>query len=140
MLVTPASSTSATLASGRDSAIGALDGTSFLQLLVAQLQNQNPLSPMDNHEFMAQMAQFSSLEKLQSIERLLSTSAAGGELGLAASLVGRQVDWLDAQGEPQSGTAREVIRHEGTTSLLVGDALVPLADIVRVAAVPPPVL
>ena len=40
----------------------------FLQLLVEQLKNQDPMSPMDSQDFVAQMAEFSSLEKLQSID------------------------------------------------------------------------
>jgi flagellar hook assembly protein FlgD len=40
----------------------------FLQLLVTQLQNQDPLDPQDNGEFLAQLAQFTSLESLQQIK------------------------------------------------------------------------
>ena len=40
----------------------------FLQLLVTQLRNQDPLQPVENGEFLAQLAQFSSLEKLTDIE------------------------------------------------------------------------
>ena len=39
----------------------------FLQLLVAQLQNQDPMNPIENQEFLAQLASFSSLEQLMSI-------------------------------------------------------------------------
>lgn len=45
-----------------DSAIGKLD---FMQLLVAQIQNQDPLSPMDNAEFTGQITQFTMLEEMQ---------------------------------------------------------------------------
>ena len=55
----------------------------FLKLLVAQLQNQNPLQPQDGTQFVAQLAQFSSLEQevqmrtdLDSISRILTTPAA----------------------------------------------------------------
>ncbi|HEV2469747.1 MAG TPA: flagellar hook capping FlgD N-terminal domain-containing protein [Candidatus Sulfotelmatobacter sp.] len=54
----------------------------FLQLLVAQLQNQNPLDPMDPTQFVGQLAQFSELSAVTQIEQLLaeaipSTSATG---------------------------------------------------------------
>lgn len=52
----------------------------FLHLLVAQLQNQNPLNPMDGLEFVTQLAQFSQLEQLysirQGIEQLTATVSA----------------------------------------------------------------
>jgi flagellar basal-body rod modification protein FlgD len=63
---------------------GTVDKTEFLKLLVVQLQNQDPLSPIKNENFVAQMATFSSLEQLISINQAVSklaetdqTNAAG---------------------------------------------------------------
>jgi len=53
------------LTGGRESRLGQ---DAFLKLLTTQLANQDPLQPQDNGEFLAQLAQFSSLEKLTSIE------------------------------------------------------------------------
>ena len=66
----------------------------FLKLLVAQLENQDPLNPMDGTEFTAQLAQFSSLETLQSIDGGLSDlNAAQSTLhnSQAVSLIGKTV-------------------------------------------------
>ena len=51
-----------------------LDKDAFLKLLVTQLQNQDPLSPMEDREFIAQMAQFSSLEQMQNLNDTMKTS------------------------------------------------------------------
>lgn len=53
-----------------------LDKDAFLQLLVTQLKNQNPLEPMDNTEFIAQMAQFSSLEQAQNTNKTIKADSA----------------------------------------------------------------
>lgn len=51
-----------------------LDKDAFLKLLVTQLQNQDPLSPMEDREFIAQMAQFSSLEQMQNLNDTMKSS------------------------------------------------------------------
>ena len=59
------SSNDPTSAAGRETKLGQ---DAFMKLLTTQLANQDPLKPQDNGEFIAQLAQFSSLEKLTSIE------------------------------------------------------------------------
>jgi flagellar basal-body rod modification protein FlgD len=60
-----------------------LDRNAFLQLLVTQLEHQNPLKPQEDGEFIAQLAQFSSLEQLTEIQQTLSQmSVAMGVINL----------------------------------------------------------
>lgn len=66
----------------------------FLQLMIAQLQNQDPLSPAKNEDFIAQLAQFSSVEGIQNINSSieeLATAFRSSQALEASSLVGRQV-------------------------------------------------
>ncbi len=66
----------------------------FLRLLTTQLQYQDPMDPMSNTEFVAQMAQFSSLEQLQNMNSAitqLATQLSGNGLASAAPLLGQQV-------------------------------------------------
>ncbi|MBI2506094.1 MAG: flagellar hook assembly protein FlgD [Candidatus Latescibacteria bacterium] len=76
----------------------------FLRLLTMQLQYQDPLNPMDNTQFVSQMAQFSSLEQLQNMNKSLGEkSSSESQLqsafnnSLAASLVGKQVEVATAE-------------------------------------------
>lgn len=72
----------------------ALGKDAFLQLLVTQMKNQNPLDPQENGEFVAQLAQFSSLESMQSLNDSVLYIAAGlqsSQALQASSLVGRNV-------------------------------------------------
>ena len=101
-----------------DSNTGAssLGKDSFLKLLVTQLQNQNPLDPQDNSQFVAQLAQFSSVESLQNLNT--SVDAIGGmyqssQALQASSLVGRSV------------IADTGSTHVDTTKGMTGSVVVP---------------
>lgn len=81
---------------GGNSALGQEE---FLQLLVAQLGNQDPMNPMDGQQFAAQLAQFSSVERLLNIETALESAADMNGLlaqsvnsGVAAGMIGRDVE------------------------------------------------
>lgn len=83
---------------------GNLDRDDFLLLLVTQLQNQDPLNPLEGHEFAAQLAQFSSVEQLIGIgETLAQNNEANSILaqsinsGVAAGLIGKEVDALSTE-------------------------------------------
>lgn len=88
----------------------------FLQLLVAQLRNQNPLNPLEGTEFIAQTAQFSSLEQLQQINASLAQ--------LAASTAGADRASLDAV--LASGYIGRVVTANGTIIELGGSSPVTL--------------
>ncbi len=82
----------------------------FLQLLVTQLQHQDPLNPMDSTGFTAQLAQFSSLEELQNINKtlgdvgnsqnVLTNSQAVDYIGKQVQALGNQLDLNDGQPVP----------------------------------------
>lgn len=64
-----------------------IDKDAFLKLLVAQLRYQDPMNPMQDRDFIAQMAQISSLEQAQN-------NARSERIGQAANLIGRQIEYL----------------------------------------------
>jgi flagellar basal-body rod modification protein FlgD len=88
----------------------------FLRLLVAQLQNQDPLSPLEGQEFASQLAQFSSVEQLTSIDSTIQESVESDQLlsqtinnTLATSLIGKQVTAIGNQIELKGdGTEQDV--------------------------------
>ena len=88
------SSTTSSGAATSESTTSSLGKNDFLKLLVTQLNNQNPLNPQDNTEFVAQLAQFSSVESLQnlntSVDSIVSNYNSSQALQ-ASSLVGRSV-------------------------------------------------
>jgi flagellar basal-body rod modification protein FlgD len=89
----------------------------FLTLFMAQLQNQDPLSPQDGAEFVAQLAQFSSLEQLAQLNDRLASLEAGQAASSRASLtdlVGRTVEaHADTLSLSQSGTPPLSVHLDG---------------------------
>ncbi|MUG87620.1 flagellar hook capping protein [Paenibacillus timonensis] len=117
----------------------------FLKLMMAQMQNQDPLSPMDNTQMVAQMAQFSSVEQLTNISEQLSN--LGRSLGNDSGLIGKQVTWVTstktgnydvATGqsevvvEKESGIVDSIIVRDGVHYVKVGDKEVKISDIEQV--------
>ncbi|KKM12337.1 hypothetical protein SY88_04090 [Clostridiales bacterium PH28_bin88] len=112
----------------------------FLRLLVAQLQNQDPMNPMEDKEFVLQMAQFSSLEQMGNLNNhltafLANQSAREGELALsrALELIGLEVEAeLPETGETLSGTVTGVKMLSGLAYLVVAGQDVPYSAVQRV--------
>lgn len=75
----------------------------FLKLLVAQLKYQDPTSPTDSSQFMAQTAQFTQVEKLEEIAAAVTQSLTAQTVFGANALVGRTVTWNDSKGNELSG-------------------------------------
>jgi flagellar basal-body rod modification protein FlgD len=93
-----------------------LDYQAFLKLLMAEMKNQDPTSPMESTDYMAQLASFSQVEqavKMNSkLDDLLQTSA----LSQAGGLIGREI--VSADGET-SGTVKEVrLVSDGVVAVL----------------------
>lgn len=84
-----------------------LDKEAFLQLLVTQLKNQDPLSPMDNTAFVAQLAQFSSLEQLSNMNTSLKSNALVTQSmnnSVMAGLIGKNIRATDNTLDLQEGS------------------------------------
>ena len=91
----------------------------FLQLLVTQLRYQDPLNPQDNSEYIAELANFSSLEQMTNVVKNLED--LGKLVGQLSSMIGKHVDWLevvnsaDAEGNPISHSEKYTGRVTGVT-------------------------
>lgn len=83
----------------------AVDYQSFLKLLVAQMKNQDPTSPMESTEYVAQIASFSQVEQSVQINQKLDQMLQASSLSQATSLIGRTVTSQDGK---VSGVVSEV--------------------------------
>ncbi|MGA9747255.1 MAG: flagellar hook capping FlgD N-terminal domain-containing protein [Nocardioides sp.] len=124
--------TSATPTSGTSST--QMDKDLFLKLMVAQLKNQDPMNPQDSAEFLAQTAQFTSLEKLEAVATQSSQALAAQMAFGASTLAGRTVTYLGDDGATEiSGTVDSVRFGAAGPVLSIGGTDVPIANVVTVA-------
>lgn len=87
-----------------------LDSDDFLLLLVAQMQHQDPLSPMDQQSFMGELAQFNSLQQQVDLNDAFLHFMQFQELTQATSMIGKEVVAL------VSNVAGDVVSAEGTVT------------------------
>jgi flagellar basal-body rod modification protein FlgD len=98
---------------------GELGKDDFLKLFVAQLQHQDPMNPMNDSDFMGQMASFSSLEQISNLAAANTQMAANLSSTSAIGLIGRTVSYVDANDEIHTGIVEKVTTAGGTPSLTV---------------------
>lgn len=113
-----------------------LDKNTFLKLLVAQLSNQDPSSPMDTSDMMAQTTQLGMMESLSEIQASSREQFALQMRMASADLVGRQVTWTDAAGKTQTGVVDSVDYAKSVPVLKIGTSEVPLDSVASVSPAP----
>ena len=121
----------------------------FLTLFVTQLQNQNPLDPTDNTEFMSQLAQFSTLEQEQQQTEYLSkansinsASLQLDQIALASTFIGKTIKYSsgssdssdsDSSSDTLSGVVEGVkLEEDGTVSFIIDGESVSISNFIEV--------
>lgn len=129
---------------------GELDKYDFLKLLATELQNQDPLDPLDNKEFIAQLAQFSSLEQMQnmnsslqsvdeSLQKFMNSQAESASSLLitqATGLIGKQIT-ADADGNEVQGLVESIVIEDSIPYAVVGGEKIPVSAITAISVISP---
>ncbi|MEN6503949.1 MAG: flagellar hook capping FlgD N-terminal domain-containing protein [Planctomycetaceae bacterium] len=90
----------------------------YMKLLVAQLQNQNPLEPMNNDQMASQLAQLSQLQQMETMNSTFSKVLASQQLSQATALIGKAVAYL-----PEGSDTAVWARVTGS-GIVAGEAVV----------------
>ena len=88
----------------------------YMKVLITQLQNQNPLEPMNNNEMASQLAQFSQLQQLESMNSNFAQILAITNRSYANSLIGKEVTFF-----AQDTVTGELVQKEGTVNEVFND-------------------
>ena len=95
----------------------------YMKLLITQLQNQNPLEPMDNNEMASQLAQFSQLQQLESMNSNFADVLSTTDRNYANSLIGKEISFASenetGSRDITSGIVEEVINNVDGEIILV---------------------
>lgn len=103
-----------------------MDQEVFLALLVAQMRYQDPTSPMDTTEMMAQSTQLASMEQLTAVAETGRESFALQMRIAATAMLGQEVAYVDEDGTPRTGVVKSVDFSTEVPFVVVGDVAVRL--------------
>jgi flagellar basal-body rod modification protein FlgD len=109
-----------------------LNDQDFLQLLVAQLKYQDPMSPTDDQSFIQEQAQFSTVEGITSLESTMTAMGSQQQMSSAVNLIGTQVQYTQSDGSMASGLVSAVANSSGAITVKVGNSDVPFSSITEV--------
>ncbi len=101
----------------------------FLSLLTIQMTNQNPLEPMQDTEFIAQMANFSSLEQMKELTGRFDEFTSDSLTVTAQNYLGKDVDVQNEDGALESGIVEEVTSNDDGVFVRVGETQYNVRDI-----------
>jgi flagellar basal-body rod modification protein FlgD len=128
---TTTAGTSGTSVNRADNGMGEND---FLNLMMMQLKNQDPMNPSDPTQYLSELANFSTLEQETQIAQSSQTTASQQQTASALGLLGHAVTYTDSTGATQTGTVSKVDFTSAGPSLTIGaNTGVTLGDITSVS-------
>ena len=108
----------------------AVNKDEFLKLFVAQLKNQSPLDPLKGHEFIAQLAQFSSVEQLTSLNASFADTLKFQQLSGGSEFIGKKATFVDpAGGGIDTGVIQGATVNGDSVSVIIGNQEIPIANV-----------
>lgn len=109
----------------------------FLKLLVTQMRNQDPMKPVSDTEFIAQMAQFSSLEQTKTMSADITKLRQGNDFLQATNLLGKEVRLHLGDMEFTKGIVTDLNVKDGEARIIVGDKTYTLDQVNSVSSEAP---
>jgi flagellar basal-body rod modification protein FlgD len=126
---TGSSSSSSSASDKTTKKINELDMDDFLKLMISELQNQDPMNPMDNKDMLAQVSQIRQIGSNDQLTKTLETVLQGQNFSSAANLIGKNIKGIDNNGANVTGIVDRVTVADGVNTLHVGSSELKLSNI-----------
>jgi flagellar basal-body rod modification protein FlgD len=141
MATTPISPTtlSGQAPTDRNDALRDLDMDEFLKLMITELQNQDPLNPLENNEILQQISQIREIGATGKLTETLEAVLLGQNLTSATSMIGKTIEALSDDAQTIRGTVDKITVADGEPRLHVGDKSIRLNNVSQVFAVAAPI-
>lgn len=110
-------------------AFSQVDLQSFLNLMIAELQNQDPLNPMDNAQMIEQMGQLRSMASTDKLTKTLDSVQQGQSFASASTLIGRKISALDDDAKEVTGKVEKASIVDGEVRVHVGESTISLSNV-----------
>ena len=132
-ITSPTSSSSSTPANPTSQ----LKTTDFINMMMTQLEHQDPLNPTSSDQLMSQMSQIGQLQSTSQLQNTLTGLATQTQIGAASSLMGKQVTGLDANSNSVSGLVSAVqVTSTGVNLQLQSGSIMALTNVSSIAEPP----
>ncbi len=112
--------------------LGNVNVDDFLNLMITELQNQDPLNPMDNAQILNQLGQLQSINASTKLTTTLDSVLLGQNLSSASGLLGKTIVGLDDAGKNVTGAVESVYIEKGAAKAVVGNSIVALSNISQI--------
>ena len=129
------SSSSSSAASSTSSAadpFANLNLNDFIQMMITELQNQDPTNPMSSGQMLQEITQMGQISTAEQLDTTLTGMETGQNLSNASSMIGMQVEGTDAAGNSVNGTVSSVTITNGAPTLNVGSSSLTLDQITNI--------
>ena len=117
-------------------ALRGLDMDQFLKLMIAELQNQDPLNPLENSEMLQQISQIRSVGATDKLTKTLDAVLLGQNLSSGSNLIGKQIKGLSDDAKPVEGVVERVSVANNVTKLHIGNQTVSLTNVGEILPAP----